>query len=107
MSRHGQVEIAELIRVYLSRVVRDPKGLPIKLYPFTGAHPAADQRRSVVIGPSVAFGRPVLAGTGIPTAVLAEQFKANDLPRDLAREYGVSVEAVSDAIRCELNRQVA
>ncbi len=107
LSKHGQVEIAELIRVYLSRVERDPRGLPIKLYPFTGTQPAADQPRSIVIDPHVSFGRPVLAGTGIPTAVLAEQFKANDLPRDLAREYGVSEEAVREAIRCELDLQAA
>lgn len=107
LSRHGQVEIAELIRVYLSRVERDAHGLPIKLYPFTGTQPAADQPRAVVIDPRISFGRPVLAGTGIPTAVLAEQFKANDQPRDLAREYGVSEEAVWDAIRCELDLQAA
>lgn len=107
LSQHGQVEMAELIRVYLSRVERDPHGLPIKLYPFTGTQPGIDEPRSVVIDPAVGFGRPVLAGTAIPTAVLAEQFKAKDLPRDLAREYGVSEEAVWDAIRCELELQAA
>jgi uncharacterized protein (DUF433 family) len=107
LSQHGQVEMAELIRVYLSRVERDPQGLPIKLYPFTGTQPGIDEPRSVVIDPAVGFGRPVLAGTAIPTAVLAEQFKAKDLPRDLAREYGVSEEAVWDAIRCELELQAA
>jgi uncharacterized protein (DUF433 family) len=107
LSRHGQVEIAELIRMYLSRVERDPQGLPIKLYPFTRSQPGREQPRAVVIDPRVSFGRPVLAGTGIPTAVLAEQFKANDQPRDLAREYGVEEEAIWDAIRCELDVQAA
>jgi uncharacterized protein (DUF433 family) len=107
LSKHGQVEMAELIRVYLARVERDAHGLPIKLYPFIRAQPAADQPRAVVIDSRVSFGRPVLAGTGIPTAVLAEQFKANDHPRDLAREYGVEEEAVWDAIRCELDLQAA
>ena len=107
LSRHGQVEIAELIHIYLTRVERDPKGLPVKLYPFTGTQPSPNQPRSVVIDPAVSFGRPVVVGTGIPTAVLAEQFKANDLPRDLAREYGVTEEAVWDAIRCELDLQAA
>jgi uncharacterized protein (DUF433 family) len=102
MSRDGQVEMADLIRVYLSRVERDPHGLPVKLFPFAGAQPGVDQPRSVVIDPAVGFGRPVLAGTAIPTAVLVEQFKASDLPRDLAHEYGVSEEAVRYAIRCEL-----
>lgn len=107
LSRLGQVEIAELIRVYLSRVERDPQGLPIKLYPLTGTQPSVNEPRSVVIDPAVGFGRPVLAGTGVPTVVLAEQFKAKDLPRDLAREYGVSEEAVWDGIRCELELQAA
>jgi hypothetical protein len=44
----------------------------------------------------------VVAGTGIPTAVLAEQFKAGDPVPELAKEYGASEEAVWDAIRCEL-----
>lgn len=107
LSREGQVEMADLLRLYLQRVERDAHGLPIKLYPFTQAQPEPGQPRSVVIDPRVAFGRPVLAGTGVPTAVLAEQFKARDLPRDLAREYGVSEEAVWDAIRCELDLQAA
>lgn len=107
LSRHGQVEMAEMISAYLERVERDPRGVPIKLYPFTRSQPLRLQPRSVVIDPRVAFGRPVLVGTAIPTAVLAEQFKAGDLPCFLAKEYGASEEAVWDAIRCELDRQAA
>jgi len=44
----------------------------------------------VVIDPHVSFGRPVLAGTGIPTAVLAEQFKTGDPVLVLAKDYGAS-----------------
>jgi uncharacterized protein (DUF433 family) len=99
--------MADLILAYLERVERDPKGMPIKLYPFTRAQPPREQPRTVVIDPRVAFGRPVVAGTGIPTAVLAEQFKAGDLPSTLAKEYGAPEEAVWDAIRCELDQQAA
>ena len=53
------------------------------------------------------FGRPVVAGTSIPTAVLAEQFKAGDPVPELAKEYGASEEAVWDAIRCELDLKAA
>lgn len=107
LSRPGQIEMADLIRAYLERVERDPKGLPIKLYPFFRSQPPRDQPRTVVIDPRVAFGRPVVAGTAIPTAVLAEQFKAGDLPAHLAMEYGANEEAVWDAIRCELDRKAA
>lgn len=107
LSRNGQIEMADMIVAYLERVDRDAKGLPIKLYPFMRSQPLRDQPRTVVIDPRVSFGRPVLAGTAIPTAVLAEQFKAGDQPGDLAKEYGADEQAVWDAIRCELDLQAA
>lgn len=107
LSRDGQIEMADLIRAHLERIERDAKGLPIKLYPFLRNQPLRDQPRTVVIDPQVSLGRPVIAGTGIPTAVLAEQFKAGDTPATLAKEYGASEEAIWDAIRCELDLQAA
>ena len=107
LSRNGQIEMADMIRAYLERVERDAKGVPIKLYPFMRSQPLREQPRSVVIDPRVSFGRPVVAGTGIPTAVLAEQFKAGDPVPELAKEYGASEEAVWDAIRCELDLKAA
>jgi uncharacterized protein (DUF433 family) len=107
ISRDGQIEMADLIRAYLERIDRDAKGLPIKLYPFIRTQAPREQPRTVVIDPRVSFGRPVIAGTGIPTAVLAEQFKAGDRVPVLAKEYGAEEEAVWDAIRCELGREAA
>lgn len=107
ISRDGQVEMADLIRAYLERIDRDAKGVPIKLYPFMRTQAPREQPRTVVIDPRVSFGRPVIAGTGIPTAVLAEQFKAGDPVHLLAKEYGADEEAVWDAIRCELDREAA
>jgi uncharacterized protein (DUF433 family) len=107
ISRDGQVEMADLIRAYLERIDRDGKGLPIKLYPFMRTQAPREQPKTVVIDPLVSFGRPVIAGTGIPTAVLAEQFKAGDTVPVLAKEYSADEEAVWDAIRCELGREAA
>lgn len=107
LTRNGQVEMADMILAYLERVERDAKGLPIKLYPFMRSQPPRDQPRTVVIDPQISFGRPVLAGTGIPTAVLAEQFKAGDQPAALAKAYGAEEQAVWDAIRCELDLEAA
>jgi uncharacterized protein (DUF433 family) len=107
IAREGQVEMADLIRAYLKRIDRDAQGAPIKLFPFMRTQPLEEQPRSVVIDPRVSFGRPVLAGTAIPTAVLAEQFKAGDSVSDLAREYGTKEDAVWDAIRCELDLRAA
>lgn len=107
LSKNGQIEMAELIRAYLERVERDAKGVPIKLFPFMRSQPPREQPRTVVIDPRISFGRPVIAGTAIPTAVLAEQFKAGDSVPVLAKEYGATEEAVWDAIRCELDLKAA
>lgn len=107
ISQDGQVEMADLIRAYLERIDRDAKGLPIKLYPFMRSQAPRQQPRTVMIDPRVSFGRPVIAGTAIPTAVLAEQFKAGDPVPLLAKEYGANEEAVWDAIRCELALEAA
>ena len=107
LSQTGQVEMTELIRAHLERVERDTKGVPIKLYPFIRAQSLREQPRTVVIDPRVSFGRPVIAGTGIPTAVLAERFKAGEQASDLAKDYGATEEAIWDAIRCELDLKAA
>jgi uncharacterized protein (DUF433 family) len=107
LSQTGQVEMVELIDAYLERIERDASGMPIKLYPFMRSQPPREQPRTVVIDPRISFGRPVIASTGIPTAVLAERFKAGDQPPDLAKDYGASEEAIWDAIRCEVDRKAA
>jgi uncharacterized protein (DUF433 family) len=107
LSQTGQVEMTELLHAYLERVERDAKGVPIKLYPFMRTQPVNEQPRTVVIDPQVSFGRPVIAGTGIATAVLAERFTAGDQPPELAKDYGASEEAIWDAIRCEFDLKAA
>jgi uncharacterized protein (DUF433 family) len=107
VSREGQLEMAELIRASLTRIERDPHGVPIKLYPFTGRQVATDSPAPVEIDPQIAFGRPVLRGRAVPTAVLADRFKAGDSLHELANDYDVSPEAIEEAIRCELDRKAA
>jgi uncharacterized protein (DUF433 family) len=107
VSKGGQVEIAELIRVHLQRIERDTSGVPIRLYPFTRKQADKEAIKSVVMDPRIAFGRPVLVGTAVPTSVLADRFKAGDTLIDLAKDYGAQPEAIEEAIRCEFDRQAA
>lgn len=93
----GQVQMGEIIRDRLKRVVRDPKGVPEKIVLFPSRAKSAD----VVIDPKYSFGRPILHGFGVRTAILAERFDAGDSVEDLAREYDAPPEAVQNAIRCE------
>jgi len=109
VSRDGQVEFADLMRTHLRRVKRDPDGVPIKLYPFTRKEIStkAENPAPVEIDPRIAFGRPVLVGRAVPTAVLADRFKAGDSFQSLAEDYETSTTEIEEAIRCELDRRQA
>ena len=97
----GQLAIRQLLQMYLRRIDRDPHGIPIRLYPFT-RDPEADEPRAVVIDPRISFGRPVLAGTGIATVIVAERFNAGESMEELAVDYGRRRSDIEEAIRCEL-----
>lgn len=108
VSKGGQLAIAELLGTYLKRVERDTRGIPIKLFPFTGKSTTPDTPTPVEINPTVAFGRPVLRDRGIATAILADRFKGGDTFAELAADYDVAQEEIEEAIRVELyNRDAA
>jgi uncharacterized protein (DUF433 family) len=107
VSRGGQVEIGEMLRAHLKRIDRNADGVPIRLYPFTRKHVAQDAPAPIEINPHVSFGRPVLAGRAVPTAVLADRFKAGDTLKELADDYETSSEEIEEAIRCEFDRRAA
>lgn len=107
VSQNGQQAMAEVMRQYLRRIDRDPSGVPIKLYPLTRSCGQEGQPKLVVIDPRLSFGRPVLSGSGVPTAVLAERFKAGESIESLATDYELKPDAVLEAIRCELSARQA
>lgn len=101
ISQEGQLAIKELIEAYLQRVERDPIGVPIRLYPFTRER-KPEEPKTIVIDPSISFGRPVLVGTGIATTIIAQRYKAGESVEELAEDYGRSRSDIEEAIRCEL-----
>lgn len=105
-SRVGQLGMKELLETYLRRVERDAQGVALRLYPFTRKR-APDEPRCVVIDPFVSFGKPVLAGTGISTAIVAERYKAGESVGQLSTDYGRSDLDIEEAIRCELELEAA
>ncbi len=85
-SKGGQIAIRETLEIYLTRIEADEAGMAARLFPFI--HPdKKDNQKLIVIDPAVSFGRPVIAGTGIPTRVLAELHEAGDSIEDLAVDY--------------------
>ena len=107
VSKEGQFEMDELLRTHLLRIEWDAAGIPIKLYPFTHKRAMPTSPAPVEIDPTVAFGRPVLKGRGVPTAILADRFKAGDSLQMLAGDYETSKDQIEEAIRCELGREAA
>jgi uncharacterized protein (DUF433 family) len=98
-TQDGQLQMRDIIRDRLKQVRRDPTGIPEKivLFPARGSL----DKGGVVIDPRLSFGRPILDGYGVRTAIVAERFQAGEKVEELAREYGVPSEAIENAIRCE------
>jgi uncharacterized protein (DUF433 family) len=60
-----------------------------------------------VIDPRISFGCQILAGSGIPTAIVAERYKAGESIDELAEDYGRERLDIEEAIRCELDVEAA
>jgi len=101
ISREGQLAMADILLAYLRRVDWDATGFALRLYPFTRKKQLTEPK-VIVIDPHVSFGKPILAGTGIPTNAVAERYKAGETMDELAEDYGLGRTEVEEAIRCEL-----
>lgn len=99
ISRGGQLAIPEIVSLHLERIEQDHSGL-FRFYPFVRER-SAHEPKYILISPAVGFGKPVIAGTGISTAVIASRFNARESVPDLAREYGLEEKQIEEAIRWE------
>ena len=100
ISQGGQTAMRTLISAALTRIARDPQGIPIKLYPFTRPT-IQDVPSMVVIDPALAAGRPVIAGTGLATQVISERWSAGESVKELAYDYARTEAEIEEALRCE------
>jgi uncharacterized protein (DUF433 family) len=107
VSKDGQLAMKVLLQAHLKRIERDARGFPIRLFPFTRPTSSVTQDaetdvpRLIAIDPAIAFGRPVIAGSRVPTAEVFERFAVGEHPDDIAADFGRTKEEVLEAIRCE------
>jgi uncharacterized protein (DUF433 family) len=101
-SRGGQMAFREIIEARLSRIDYGSDGKSIRLFPFVRNTDSADQPKSISIDPRVSFGKPVIAGTGIPVANIVDRLRAGDSITDLEKDYQIGLDRIEDAIRYEL-----
>jgi uncharacterized protein (DUF433 family) len=95
-----QMGLPQILSNYLKRIDRLESG-EIVYFPFITSEDA-DEPRTIQISPGIAFGRPVLAQTGIAADVIVGRFRARDTISDLAEEYGVSPAMIEECVRWEL-----
>jgi uncharacterized protein (DUF433 family) len=103
ISRGGQLAMPEM-QLHLERVEREQG--KFNFYPFVRER-SATEPKLILISPSLSFGKPVIAGTGISTAVIASRFNARESIPDLAREYGLEETQIEEAIRWETRATAA
>ncbi len=84
---------------FLERVETGPEGT-IKFFPFV-VGPNLREPKTIEINPLISFGKPVITGTGISTAIIVSRFNARESVKDLAEEYGCTPEQIEEAIRWE------
>jgi uncharacterized protein (DUF433 family) len=105
LSLDGQLAIEEVLSTFLTRVDNDASGGGVyRLYPFVTKQRVADAPRTVMMDPRVAFGRPVLTSTAVPTAVIAERFRAGESIGSIAEDIDHTTQEVEEAIRFEAVR---
>jgi uncharacterized protein (DUF433 family) len=104
VSQHGQMGL-NFYHFYLERVQVDPQGL-FRFFPFV-VQPGPSEPKTIEINPMVGFGKPVIAGTAISTAIIASRFNARESITDLAAEYECTSQQVEEAIRWERRLPVA
>ena len=90
IGRGGQGTFQDVIKVHLKRIEFDVTGRPTRWSPFDG----------VSIDPEIQAGAPCIAGTRIPTAVVAAR-AADEFDDEVAFDLDLELEAVAIAVRFE------
>jgi uncharacterized protein (DUF433 family) len=104
VSQHGQLGL-NFYSLHLERVEVDQNGL-FRFFPFI-VQPGPSEPKTIEINPLVGFGKPVLAGTGISTAIISSRFNARESIAGLAAEYECTPQQIEEAIRWERALPVA
>lgn len=104
ISAGGQWPLDAVVRNLLRRVHRGRHGI-LMFYPRVAPPQQAfipeEEYAPIVVDPEVCFGRPVVAGTAIPTDVIADRYLGGDSIETMAEDYDLSEEYITAALRFE------
>lgn len=112
VSRSGQLVMRETLQRLLTRVEWDADGFAVRFFPNTliedidlASDPKSD--KIIFLDPSIRFGKPIIAATGVPTDIIAELYNAGDSIDDIAKEYDCTPLQIKAAIRFEFQNRAA
>jgi uncharacterized protein (DUF433 family) len=99
LSRGGQGTLG-FLKNYMTRI---DLGETPKFFPFVVSN-APQEPKIISVTPQIAFGRSVIDGTGLATAVISARFNARESIESLAEEYGRERREIEEAVRWEAIR---
>lgn len=95
----SQYAFPKILRPYLRQLEYEPASLLARRWHVY---------QGIVIDPDRQFGKPVVESNGIPAAVIAAAYRANDLDADLVADwYGISPDEVRLAVAFEADYGIA
>lgn len=89
----------ETLKFLLTRIEWDERGIASRLFPLIQTE--GDSAKILCIDPRISFGKPVIVGTGIPTASLVDLYEGGEEIEDIANEFDCTPDQVRAAIRFE------
>lgn len=96
LTNSGQMAIKTVLHAYVRRIDRDPMGFPVRLHPIVDAD--RDGIRHIALDPRLAFGRPILVGSGVSTAAIAARIDAGESVGEIAEDYGIHAREIEEAV---------
>lgn len=96
LSASGQLAMRKLFEDHLQRVEWDDWQFPVRLYPYVA--PTKGAERLIAIDARVAFGRPIVKGSGVSTAAITDRLDAGETVAALAEDYDLSVDEIEQAV---------
>ncbi len=101
VSRSGQLAMRETLKHLLTRVDWNAEGIASRFFPVVELVLQPESDKIIFLDPSIQFGKPVIAGKGVPTATIVDLIDAGDEIEDVADEFDCTLEQVKAAIQFE------
>jgi uncharacterized protein (DUF433 family) len=101
LSASGRLAMRTVFDAHLKRVEWGPPlDSSVRLYPFLVSEGAADAK-PIIIDPQISFGRPVVSEAFVSTRSIVDRIDAGEAVVDIARDYGLTPEAIREAVLYE------